>query len=211
MADIDKGMQLVLFFTMGAIGGIMALDRHIVALLFGRGAFDAAAVAQTANCLFYMVPGLWAMAGTRLLVIGHFARAEFRLPMAASGVSILVHLAAASFFKDAVGVTGLAFSLSLGALAGFLVLGGFSRQGEAIFRLLVSACRALLVSGIMACLVRWTADRFMPEAGSLIERAGVLVAVIALGGASFLGTAMLVARPEMTLLKQILADHHVRN
>ncbi len=211
VTDVDEGIRIVLFFTMGAIAGIMALDRHIVTLLFGRGAFDTDAVARTADCLFFMVPGLWAMAGTRLLVIRHFALSKFRLPMAASCVSILVHLVSAFFFKEALGVTGLALSLALGSLGGFLVLGGFSSMGTSISRLLVSACRALLVSGIMACLVRWAADRWMPETGDVIARAGVLIALIGLGGLSFLGASMLLARPEMTFLKKILADHHVRN
>lgn len=211
VSEIDKGIQVVLFLTMGAMAGIMALDRHIVALLFGRGAFDTAAVDQTANCLFFMVPGLWAMAGTRLLVIRHFAASQFRLPVVASGASILVHVVAAFFLNEALGVTGLALALALGSLGGFLVLGGLSGLGVSIKRVLVSACRALLVSGIMACLVRWAADGLMPLAESFTARTGVLLAVIGLGGVSFLITAMLVARPEMTLLRQILADHHDRN
>jgi len=51
----------------------------------------------------------------------------------------------------------------------------------------------------------------MPETGDFILRAGVLIAIIGLGGLCFLGTSLLVARPEMTVLKKILADHHVRN
>lgn len=206
----EGAARLVLFMTIPAMAGIMALDRHIVALLFGRGAFGADAVAQTAGSLFFLATGLWAMAGTRIYLTCHFALSKLGLPMAASCISMAVHLACALLLKEHFGVTGLALALALGAVAGFAVLAAGSGIGPRLKGLWVSACRSLFISGIMFLLVRWAGDQWIPAQGGTLTRAACLALVVGLGAAAFFGMALKAAGPEMAILKKAMGQREWR-
>ncbi len=181
--------------------GIMALNRPIVALLFGRGAFDYVAIAQTGDCLFYMVAGLWAVAGTRLFVTFHYARSNVRLPFFAGLLTIGSNLLIARFLVGPMGVSGLALSIALSSALGFIFFMICSGTGLGLERLWVCACRALFISGIMAVLVRWLGT-FWLSGGSLVQGIGLFVTIIAGAGFFFLA-ATLLAAPEIGVLKKV--------
>jgi len=198
----ETGVRLVFFLTIPAMAGIMALNRPIVSLLFGRGAFDAVAVAQTGDCLFYLVAGLWAMAGTRLFVTLHFALSNVRLPFLAGLVTIGTNLVLSVILAQAMGVAGLALSVALSSVAGFLFLVLCSPAGVGLGPLIVCACRALFISGIMAVLVRWIWSFW--GSGTVLIRGAGLMATIAVGVLFFFSGAQLLANQEMDMIKKVL-------
>ncbi|WDP88879.1 MAG: murein biosynthesis integral membrane protein MurJ [Desulfobacter sp.] len=203
----DMGVRLVVFLTIPAMAGMMALNRPIVSLLFGRGAFDAGAAAQTGDCLFWLCAGLWAMAGTRLFVTFYFALANVRLPFFAGLGAICTNLVLGVFLGRALGVTGLALSVAISAGAGFFILALCAPVDAGLKPLWVCACRALFISGIMAFLVRriwmlWAA--WMPET-VLTQGLGLAVAIAA-GVLFFFGGAGLAAKQDVNLLKKVVSQ-----
>ena len=197
----DAGVRMVFFLIIPAIAGIIALNRPIVLLLFGRGAFDLTAVDQTGQCLVFMVLGLWAVAGTRLFVAFHYALYNIRLPFMAGVVSIGCNFLLCRFFVESMGVTGLSLAVSVSAVAGFVLLavsGPFGIQGRA---LLVCACRAVFMSVIMFFLVRWIWG-FWSDCSRIIQAAGLVVSIGA-GAGCYLVAARLTSNPEMAMLTRI--------
>jgi putative peptidoglycan lipid II flippase len=197
----NAGVRMVFFLIIPAIAGIIALNRPIVLLLFGRGAFDLTAVDQTGRCLVFMVMGLWAVAGTRLFVALHYAMSSIRLPFTAGVVSILCNVLLCRFFVQSMGVTGLSLAVALSAVAGFALLavwGPFELRGRAI---LVCACRALFMSVIMFFLVRWIWS-FWDDCSKMIQAAGLVIS-ISIGAGSYLAGARLASNPEMAMLTRI--------
>ncbi len=197
----ETGVRLVFFLTIPAMAGIMALNRPIVALLFGRGAFGSVAIAQTGDCLFYLVSGLWAVAGTRLFVTFQYALSNIRLPFFAGLLTIASNLMLSGLLVGSMGVSGLALSIALSSALGFIFLMIRSRTGLGLDRLWVCACRALFISGIMAVLVRWLGT-FWLSGGSLVQGIG-LFATIAAGVSFFFLAATLLVMPEIGVLKKV--------
>lgn len=197
----DSGVRMVFFLIIPAIVGIIALNRPIVLLLFGRGAFDLTAVDQTGRCLVFMVLGLWAVAGTRLFVALHYALSSIRQPFMAGVVSIVCNVLLCQFFVQRMGVTGLSLAVALSAVAGFALLavcGPFGLRGRAV---LVCACRALFMSVIMFFLVRWMWS-FWADCSKIIQVAGLVIS-ICIGAGSYLAGARLTSNPEMEMLTRI--------
>ncbi|NDY72121.1 hypothetical protein DO021_14115 [Desulfobacter hydrogenophilus] len=197
----DAGVRMVFFLIIPATVGIIALNRPIVSLLFGRGAFDLTAVNQTGQCLVFMILGLWAVAGTRLFVAFHYALSNIRQPFMAGVVSIISNLLMCRFFVQRMGVTGLSLAVSLSAVAGFVFLsasGPFGLRGRAV---LVCACRAVFMSVIMFFLVRWIWG-FWTDCSKIIQAAGLVIS-ISLGAGCYLLGARLTSNPEMAMLTRI--------
>jgi len=197
----DAGVRMVFFLIIPATVGIIALNRPIVSLLFGRGAFDLTAVDQTGQCLVFMVLGLWAVAGTRLFVAFHYALSNIRQPFMAGVVSIGCNFLLCRFFVGSMGVTGLSLAVSLSAVAGFVLLavcGPFDIQGRAV---MVCACRAVFMSVIMFFLVRWIWG-FWSDCSGIIQAAGLVVS-IGVGAGCYLLAARLTSNPEMAMLIRI--------
>ena len=197
----ENGARMVLFLTIPAMAGIMALDRPIVSVLFGRGAFGPAAQASTAQCLFYLATGLGAAAASRVFVTLYYALSQVRVPFWAGLSSLGTNLVLSLVLMPAMGVAGLALAPALAAVAGLGVLVAGMPGVVDLARLMVCACRSLFLSGIMYVLVRQTSDILIPEgAGFLVQGAG-LGGCILLGAAVFAGLALVVARSDLVMLR----------
>lgn len=198
------GAKLVFFVTIPAMAGLMVLGTPIVTLLFKQGAFDASAVQSTADCLFYLVLGLWSYAGTRLFVTLHYSLSSFRLPFIAGLISIGINLVFCWALIDPFGFKGLAMSVSLASMAGFGVL--FVNMPGTLSRipLIVCACRALFLSVIMYFCVRWAAKLLLTEEfGKLGLGVGVFACIL-LGVFFFIVASILFASPEIKMVKQMI-------
>lgn len=199
----SNGVKLVLFITIPAMAGLMALDQEIIALLFGHGAFKDPAIQQTADCLFFLVLGLWAFTGTRLFVTLHYALGSMRIPLYSGILAMGVNLVCCSLFIGSLGLNGLVLSVSISAMAGFVFLFITIPGGVTIdkFDICVSACRSLFLSVIMFFLVRQAAVLILTaELNRLWFGAGVMVC-ISLGTIFYLGLSFLASSPELKMVK----------
>lgn len=201
----EAGVRMVFFLIIPATAGIIALNRPIVLLLFGRGAFDQTAVNQTGQCLVFMVLGLWAAAGTRLFVAFHYALSNIRRPFMAGIVSIGCNVLLCWFLVRIMGVTGLSLAVSLSAVAGFVLLAASGPLGIRGRVVLVCACRAVFMSVIMFFWVRWVWG-FWPDYSRIFQAAGLVISISAGAGCYLLG-ARLTANPEMAMLTRIFFKH----
>ena len=197
----ETGVRMVFFLIIPATAGIIALNRPIILLLFGRGAFDMTAVDHTGQCLVFLVLGLWAVAGTRLFVAFHYALSSIWQPFIAGVVSIGCNVLLCWLFVQSMGVTGLCLAVCLSAVAGFVLLAAFGPSGLRGKAVWVCACRAVFMSVIMFFLVRWIWGLW-PDSSQVIQAAGLVVSITA-GAAFYLLGARLTANPEMAMLTRI--------
>jgi putative peptidoglycan lipid II flippase len=205
----DKGVRLVMFVAMPAMAGLMVLDEPIVTFLFGQGAFDENAAARTADCLFYLAMGVWAFIGSRLFVTLHYAVGSIWYPFFAGLISVGVNLVCAPMLMSAMGIQGLALSVSVSAVAGFAFLVWYPPAGIRFSRsdMLVSACRALFLSAIMVFFIRWAGGFVLFETkGKLVLGAGVMTCVV-LGVVSIFLTARVFRLPELDMVWQWIKNN----
>ena len=128
-----------------------------------------------------------------------------RLPFFSGLVAIAVNGVTGIALGRAFGVGGLAFAVALSSMAQFLFLVLYSRVQIDMRSLVVCACRALFISGIMAILVRWLWEgwtSWMPGT-EILRGAGLMISVA--GGALFFFTAAaLFAGREINIIKTVV-------
>ena len=156
----EDSIRLVLFLIFPSIAGLIVLDEQIITILFGYKAFDSFAIKQTANCLFFLSLGLWAFAGTRVLIVLYYSLSCIRIPFYASMLSICSNICLCylfvniSFFK-AFGAFGLVFLVSIAGSFNFIYLFVNTQTIIDINKhlIIVSACRSFFLSAIMYFVV----------------------------------------------------------
>ncbi|WP_457553123.1 murein biosynthesis integral membrane protein MurJ [Desulfobacula sp.] len=200
----SNGVKLVFFITMPAMAGLMALDEKIVALLFGYGVFDAMAIQQTADCLFFLSSGLWAFTGVRLFVTLYYALSNIRIPFYSGIITILLNLILSALFIDTLGLKGLVLSVSISAMVGFMFL--FINIPGVVnihkIEIMVSACRALFLSVIMFFLVRKSAAFILITETNKFWFGTRVLGCICFGIIFYFSVNFLISSPELKLLKK---------
>jgi len=159
-------LRMILFLTIPASIGLIALGEPIIRLVFEHGQFDDASTVGVASAMVFYALGLAGLATVEIVDRVFYARQDTRTPVIAAvlGVGVNVTL---SLILMRTGLTfrGLALANSLAALteAGALFL--FLRMhmpGLRIGRLRRPALRILAASLVMGLPVAWLAAQLDP-------------------------------------------------
>ena len=193
---LDWGLRLVLLLALPCAMALLVFPNALLAVLFQRQAFDAAAVHQTAVALMGYGVGLMGLVGVKILAPGYYARQDIRTPVKIAVVVLVLTQAMNAVFVPFIGHAGLALSISLGAMvnATWLFI-GLKRAGAYVpepgwggFSLRVFGATALL-GGLL-----FFAERRIDWLGLVnhqAQRIGWLV--LCLGGAALLYFGALLA------------------
>lgn len=149
---LDWGLRLVMLLALPCAVALLVFPTALVSVLFHRGAFDAAAVAQTAAALQGYGVGLMGLVGVKILAPGFYARQDIRTPVKIAIAVLVLTQAMNLVFVPVIGHVGLALSVSLGAMVNALWLFiGLRRAGAYVpepgwagFSLRVAGATALL-------------------------------------------------------------------
>jgi putative peptidoglycan lipid II flippase len=186
---LDWGLRLVLLHALPCAMALLVFPNALLAVLFQRGAFDAAAVHQTSSALMGYGVGLMGLVGVKILAPGYYARQDTRTPVKIAIAVLLLTQVMNAIFVPFIGHAGLALSVSLGAMinATWLFV-GLRRAGAYVpepgwrgFSLRVFGATALLGS------VLFWAERRIDWIGLVhhqMQRIGWLA--LCLGGAALL-------------------------
>ena len=120
--ECASALRLTLFFALPAAAGAACLAHPIIALLYGRGAFEANAINTTALALIAYAPGLPALALSRPLLAALSALGAARSGVKATGVSLAVTVILGSAVAPLHAPYALAFAVSIAAWAYAAVL-----------------------------------------------------------------------------------------
>ena len=194
-ASLGRALEGALALTLPAAAGLVLLAQPIVAVLFGRGAFDATAARATADALVAFALGLPAFVLIKVLAPGFFAREDTATPVkiaiGALALNLVLNLALMPWLAH-VGIalaTTLAGWLDAGLLAlllmrrGGLVLDGAQRRRFAGLAGAVGVMALALVLGRHALAAAL--------GGGMALRTVCLAGLIVGGAAVFAGSAQL--------------------
>jgi putative peptidoglycan lipid II flippase len=158
-------MRLVLFITLPAMAGLIALREPIVALLFRRGAFDGASVSLTAGALLYYGVGLWAYAAVRVVLNVFYALKETRTPVRMAVIAIAANIVFSVGLIGPMAHNGLALALSLSSAFNLVLLTAALRKrlGPLGWRRIAgSAVKSAACAAVMGWSVWGLARRLLP-------------------------------------------------
>ena len=183
---VSSGALLVI----PSVVGLMLFATPITRIFFERGAFTPESTTMVSTILFWYAPSLLFILFSQVYTRAFYSLKDTRTPLIAGaiqvGVDIVLNFVLSYFF----GLSGLAASTTIGAIAGSLLLMtllrkkigplGLSRMGKSLVKILL----ATLVMG----LASWSVYHFLPLASDnlrfflalLVAILTYLVVVIAL-------------------------------
>ena len=196
-------LRLSVFVAVPAAAGLVTLGAPIVALLFQRGEFGAAAAAATAQALTGYAVGLPAFSATRIAAQTFYALGDTRTPVLLGLLAVAANIVLALALMGPLAHAGLALASSLSAYVNLLALLWALRR-----RLGPIGGRALVRSALRtgaATVVLWLAARALAPAGDTGAVAAAHTAAAIAGGAiAFAAAAALLRAPELSALLGML-------
>lgn len=96
--------------------GAMVFAEPIIALLFGRGAFDSNAISMTANALFFYSIGMIAFGMKFILYRAFYALQDSKTPMKNAAIALVINICLNIILSRFLGIGGLAFATSISAI-----------------------------------------------------------------------------------------------
>lgn len=201
--SMNRALEIALALSLPAAVGLALAATPIVAALFERGAFDAAATAQTAPTLAAYALGIPAFVLVKALAPGFFARGDTTTPVAVGLVTVAANIALNLALMGPFAHVGIALGTSLAAWINALALAALlARRGQLVldrpFRR--RAPRLLLASVLMgAALLALQAalPRSLPE---LL----VVPLVVGAGGIVFLAVAQALGALDLREVRRLL-------
>jgi putative peptidoglycan lipid II flippase len=197
---LSFALRLVLFITIPSMIGLMVLRVPIIALLFQRGEFTAVATQATARALFYYTLGLPAIAGVRIIVPVFYSLKDTLTPVKCGAASVALNIVCCLLLMRPLQHAGLALATAISSFFNLFLLIWLLRKrlGRIGWRnIFYSASRVCIASVIMGLFCT-------PFVMKSTQYPGVLLMIILIGAAVFLGCSYLLKSEELLFLKRLV-------
>jgi putative peptidoglycan lipid II flippase len=211
----NRAVEFALLLTVPATLALVIIGDPVVRVLFERGAFDAAATANTAAALSAFALGLPAYVLIKALTPGFFARQDTVTPVKIAIAAMVVNIILAVVLMQVWAHVGIALATAcsawLNAISLWIVL-HYRGQFHADSRLLSRGMRIIIVSLVMAAIL-FFAERQLGDylTGSGLERVAALIILVALGFAVFSAFAHYFGAVKVSELRSMLRRPRVRD
>ena len=156
---LNRALEGALLMTLPFVALFAAAPGPVVAALFGRGAFDAAAVEGSAAALQAYAIGLPAVVALRCVTPGFHASGDTATPVKALAAATIVNVALKVLLVGSFFSAGLAFATSMGAWANLLLLTWLLRRRDGFApdrRFALSIGALVLATAGSAVAIRWS-------------------------------------------------------
>lgn len=169
----------------------------IMAALFGRGAFDAAAAERAGAVLAAYAVGLPAVVLIRSAVASFYARSDTTTPLVASLSAVAVNVLLKLWLMGPFGVAGLALATAIGAWVNFGLLAALAYRRDwtapsaALLRTLAAVMGATMLLAAFVVLARAPLNRWIQSLPAWRDE--TFLGLLGTGGALVYGAALLAA------------------
>jgi putative peptidoglycan lipid II flippase len=194
-ANFNRALEFSMLLTLPATAALIVLPETIIATLFERGAFDAAASRATALTLVAYAVGLPAYVLVKVLAPGFFAREDTRTPVKLAAVAVAVNIAVALALVWPLSYVGIALGTAISAWVNAVMLGWtLRRRGQLAFdgrlrrRLPRIALATLAMTALLAAGV-WGLPPALASLGGASRAVGLAILTLA-GALVFAGAAL---------------------
>ncbi|MFZ5863590.1 MAG: murein biosynthesis integral membrane protein MurJ [Nitrospirota bacterium] len=183
------GLRLIMFITIPAMIGLIALRTPIIHVLFQHGKFEAADTVGTASAVLGYTVGLWAFAGVRVVAPVFYARQDTKTPVIVAAASVMVNIGLSLVLMGPFGHGGLALATAVASCVNFVVLLVVLRRGLGPFggRALARSAALAVLASAPAGLIGWGMSglAIWDTAGAWTMKMALLSAAIAGSAAAY--------------------------
>lgn len=113
---VSEAINSILLLVMPATVGAMVFAEPIVKLLFGRGAFDAQAIAMTSYALFFYSIGMVGYGLREVLSKAFYSIQDTKTPMVNAALALVMNVILNIVLSKYLGIGGLALATSVSAI-----------------------------------------------------------------------------------------------
>ncbi|MBM3565649.1 MAG: murein biosynthesis integral membrane protein MurJ [Alphaproteobacteria bacterium] len=181
-ASQNRAVEFALLLTLPAAAALLVIGQPVVAALFGRGAFDAAAIAKTAAALSVYATGLPAYVLAKALTPAFYAREDTATPVKIAAVCMAANLVLNLLLMGPLLHVGIALATSLSAWLNVALLawvlrrrGHLAPDARLKSRLPRQAAAAAIMAAALAVLLPVLDPWFAAGEGPRILGLGLLV------------------------------------
>jgi putative peptidoglycan lipid II flippase len=201
---LSFSMRLVLFTSIPAMAGLIALAEPIVNTLFQRGEFTYEATKGTVYALVFYSIGIWAFSGLRVVRAAFYSLKDTKTPLKVATLTVFINLLFCYVLIGPLKHGGLALALTLSAAVNFVLLSFMLRSKLGNIdgrRILNSLIRILIASLIMSGIAWSAAGRYAwTGSGDIMQKAAILTGIIILCVAVYLSAMYLLKSDELKYL-----------
>lgn len=191
----SNAVEMALLLTLPAAVALFVSGSAFTRAFYTGGAYTFEDSTATGAVVSALVVGLPAYVLVKVLVPNFFARKDTRTPVYTAATGLGLNVVANLILVPRLGVVGLALGGAIGAwtncslLYAILVRKGFYHLTPLVLgRIARIALAAAVMGAVLWQAMPYGADYF---AGSVLERVGSVIALVALGGTVFLLAAIL--------------------
>jgi len=183
-------LRMILFVTIPAMIGLIALREPIISVLFQRGKFNILSTVMTAKALLYYALGLWAYSTVRVIDSAFFALQDRKAPLKASYFALFVNIILSIILMYPLKHGGLALANSIAAAVNVAMLAIILKRkigsyldpefNRSVLRATASSLAMWGVIAVIALIFPWN------NGAPFTERIFILTLQIVLGFLTFL-------------------------
>ncbi|WP_373209272.1 murein biosynthesis integral membrane protein MurJ [Allofournierella massiliensis] len=158
--NFQTALLVLLVLLLPITVGFLVLPQEIIAVFFGRGAFDENAIVLTATALSFYSFGIVFIGVRELLARYYYAYGNTKLPMINAAIGMVVNIVLNLTLSKVIGIGGLALATSVSAAVTVLLMWGQCRklaEGAGVklyWREIVKITVAAIIMGIIVCFAK---------------------------------------------------------
>lgn len=206
---IQKTIERILFFTIPAMVGIMALTEELVSLILSGGVFEEKSIELTSMILFFFAVSIPFESLSHIFARAFYAVKNTVTPMIINISSMVVIAAITIFVAPNFGIKWFSIGFSIGFIIYNFLMVIFIKKHLTNFRIkdfLLSLGKTIIASLLMYIIILVTKPI---EAEITIKLATILR--ITIGAATFFLAAYLLKSPEISSVNYILSRLSKKN
>ena len=195
-------IRIAFFILLPVSAGMALLGDPLVRAVFQRGAFDEESVRMTVSALVLYTPMIWALGITTIMISGFMATKDTKTPVVAGFVRLGIKIGLVFLLIGRLEHAGIALSTSVSHVLKLILLLIVlpkelrGRRYPLMFRAFIGAALATGVMSVVLYLAAPYASSLI-AAESLAGKVILLASLAVLGTLSYLGAALVFARPEL--------------
>ena len=173
--NLTMGLRTIIFISLPASAGLMALSRPVVRAMYQQGAVTSEQIEMVSVSLVLYCIGIVGYGAQQILNRGFYAVQDTKSPVLINVFVLLFNIVLSIALVEPLEYRGLALAYSLTGLLSMAVLGFFLRRkigpygGQALLK---SALQSVAASVVMALIVYYTAaglDQMLDVSGKLMQ------------------------------------------
>ncbi|MEN1937270.1 murein biosynthesis integral membrane protein MurJ [Paenibacillus sp. 102] len=170
----SKSVIYILIFMIPISAGALIFSKQVILLLFGRGAFNMAAIEMTSNVLFYYAIGMVGFALREVISRAFYALKDTKSVLYNASLALILNIILNIILSRYIGISGLALATSISGFVASILLGirlQSKTKGLWNKHLVKTFLKILIATIIMAIVVKgifYNLTNFAGESGALL-------------------------------------------